>query len=124
MNEILFPYYNNQRATNIIQRYEANKDFASKGDKFQPIIFLLIELYFLRRLSTNAVLKSIFPCFFSVEYLIGKKSVGKKFRRQKFSSVKNIRHLDKNLSLFTNELFYQAINETHKNTLISAVFLY
>ena len=38
-------------------------------------------------------------------YLIGKKSVGKKFRRQKISSVINIRHLDKNSSLFTDEIF-------------------
>ena len=31
LNEILFPYYNIQRATGIIQRYELNKDFANKG---------------------------------------------------------------------------------------------
>ena len=41
----------------------------------------------------------------SVMYLIGKKSVGKKFRRQKFSSVKNIRHHGKNSSLFTDGFF-------------------
>ena len=38
-------------------------------------------------------------------YLIGKKSVGKKFRLQKFSSVKNIRHVDKNSSLFIDGFF-------------------
>ncbi|XP_066916251.1 1-phosphatidylinositol 4,5-bisphosphate phosphodiesterase beta-4-like isoform X2 [Clytia hemisphaerica] len=31
LNEILFPYYNSQRANGIIQRYELNKDFANKG---------------------------------------------------------------------------------------------
>ena len=29
---------------------------------------------------------------------------------------KNIRRLDKNSSLFTDELFYRAINEAHKKT--------
>ena len=54
-------------------------------------------------------------CSYTVEfrtnatYLIGKKSVGKKFRRQKISSVINIRHLDKNSSLFTDEFFCRAI---------------
>ena len=43
------------------------------------------------------------------KYLIGKKSVGKKFRRQKISSVINIRHLNKNSSLFTDEIFCRAI---------------
>jgi len=39
LNEILFPYYNIQGATGIIQRYEANKDFANKGKfLFQNII--------------------------------------------------------------------------------------
>ena len=38
-------------------------------------------------------------------YLIGKKSVGKKFRRQKFSLVKNIRHQGKNSSLFIDGFF-------------------
>ena len=51
--------------------------------------------------------------YFKFSYLIGKKSVGKKFRRQKISSVINIRHLDKNLSLFTDKRFCQAIYETY-----------
>ena len=44
-------------------------------------------------------------------YLIGKLSVGKKYwsvriiRRQKISSVKNIRHQGKNSSLFTDGFF-------------------
>ena len=46
-------------------------------------------------------------------YLISKKYVGKKFRQQKNSSVINIRHLDKNSSLFTDEIFCRAIYETY-----------
>ena len=52
--------------------------------------------------------------YITKEYLIGKKSVSKKFRRQKFSPVKNIRHPVKNSSLFTEKLFYRAINEAQK----------
>ena len=55
--------------------------------------------------------------------LIGKKSVGKKFRWQKISSVINIRHLDKNSSLFTDEIFCWAIYETYYKTLTFPVFL-
>ena len=58
-----------------------------------------------------------------ISYLVGKKSVGKKFRRQKVSSVINIRQLDKNLSLFTDEIFCRAIYETYYKTLIFPVFL-
>ena len=36
---------------------------------------------------------------------MGKKSVGKKFRRQKFSSVKIIRHQSKNSTLITYGFF-------------------
>ena len=41
LNEILFPYYNAQRANGIIQRYESNKDFANKG-RLQLCVFLSI----------------------------------------------------------------------------------
>ena len=58
-----------------------------------------------------------------IDYLIGKKSVDKKFRRQNVSSVINIRHLDKNSSLFTDEIFCRAIYETYYKTLIFPVFL-
>ena len=40
-----------------------------------------------------------------------KKSVGKKFRWQKFSLVKNIRHQGKNSSLFTDGFFTDKVYE-------------
>ena len=61
--------------------------------------------------------------YFKFRYLISKKSVGRKFRRQKISLVINICHLDKNLLHFTDKIFCQAIYETYYKTLIFPVFL-
>ena len=33
LNEILFPYYDTERAMNLINTYEPNKQFAAKGIK-------------------------------------------------------------------------------------------
>ena len=52
-------------------------------------------------------------------YLIGKKSVGKKFCRQKILSVKNIRHQGKNSSLFTDGFFTGKVLGTNELILIS-----
>ena len=59
----------------------------------------------------------------TVKPLIGKKSVDKKFHRQKISSIIKIRHLDKNSSLFTDEILSRAIYETYYKTLIFPIFL-
>ena len=60
------------------------------------VSFELFNAKYCPNKNTNLLVKTICP---------QKKSVGKIFRQQKISSVKNIRHQGKNLSPFTNGFF-------------------